>query len=167
MHHDLTTAVLITAAFAAAADYITGRDYFSKAHIPGRSIWYVAPVLAFALYFLQPSLAAVALGWACWRSVLGWGTFGGRMDPRSLRDGALLLLRHAVSMVFVVPVLIFLCHVPIALTLTTMGLFCIAAVLTAYVVTLGAIHNQDVVPDVEFVRGGLFGVFLAIALMSA
>jgi hypothetical protein len=163
---NLLMAVLIIILFG-ISDFVTGRDYFARAHLPGRSIWYVAPALATALYFTHPSLAWVGLAWGLWRGVLGWSSFGGRMDCRTASDAAKMLARDVAGMVFVIPALVYGAHAGLVASLASMAAFCVFA--TAVNVWFGfeASRGHDVDPPVDALHGLGFGLALVSVLATS
>jgi hypothetical protein len=79
----------------APLDWWTGRDLATRWGLPGRSIWYSGPVAAAATW---PHWW-VGASWALWRGVLGWSSFGGSLDPRTVRQVLGLAARNAVGVV--------------------------------------------------------------------
>jgi hypothetical protein len=163
----IVTLALLTTAYW-VTDYWTGRDWFSKHGIDGRSIYYTGPMLMALTGLVWPPLAWLGLGWSLWRSVFGWSSFGGRIDPQNLKDCLHLFFRDMVSMVFVIPALVYACGVSLTVAMSTMTAFCVVAVLIAYFVVTGGEKQTppvDAVPASEAYRGWAFGVFAFLALV--
>lgn len=146
----------------ALADFVTGRDYFAKLKLPGRSIWYVAPVVCLLLWPIDRRLVAVGLSWALWRSVLGWSSFGGAMDPRTWRQGLGLLVRNLVSSIPLALALHFALGWVWLWTIVGVVAFCIWADLLNLWLTSEADRGKDVDPTVDALHGFGLGVLVLV-----
>jgi hypothetical protein len=144
------------------ADYITGRDFLAKLKLPGRSIWWVTPPLCLGLWLMDHRLAAVGIAWALWRSVLGWSSFGGALNPKTTSQGLGLFLRNLVSSIPVVLALVFGLHVFWLVGIAAMVAFCIWATALNFWLTSEATHGRDADPTVDALHGIGFGSMLVI-----
>lgn len=150
------------------ADYWTGRSWFNQRGIDGRSIYYTGPMLMALTGMVWEPLAWLGLGWSLWRSVFGWSSFGGRIDPQNFKDCLHLFFRDMVSMVFVIPALVYACGVSMVRAVESMTAFCVVAVAISYFVVTGGQKQTppvDAVPAAEAYRGWFFGLFAWLALV--
>ncbi|BCB18071.1 hypothetical protein [Bosea sp. ANAM02] len=99
-------AAAMTLVFCAGLNRARGDDRWMPPWLPGRPLWYVAPLLGLVALLIQPPLAAgaVALAYLVW-GVPAWGAIydlgrlpGGRSDH--LRFFARMLLAVPVLLVF-------------------------------------------------------------------
>jgi len=149
-----------------AAEYVTGRGgALFKA--PGRSIWYVGPALALALWFVPYHglpLWSLGVAWALWRGVLGWSSFGGSEDPTTARQLEGEGLRDLVAYLFLLlPLPLF----PLALRIPlAIGAFVFTFCHLALALAQGdeAEEGRDITPGVDLARGAVFGLIWALVL---
>lgn len=146
----------------ALADFATGRDYFAKAKLPGRSIWYVAPAVCLLLWLIDGRLAIIGVSWALWRSVLGWSSFGGALDPRTWQQALGLFVRNLVSSIPLAAAL----HFALGWTWPWIAVgvvaFCIWADLLNLWLTSEADKGRDADPAVDALHGFGLGTLVLI-----
>lgn len=170
MTHILAAAMIGVIVLFGAANFATGRSM--KPWWPTRSVYLTAPIvmaiLALAAWLNHADpirWASVGLGWACWRSVLGWSSFGGSMNPTSLQSALRELLRNAVSSIFPLAAFIY-AGVQWPPAAFAMGMFAIFT--TAIAVWYGAesLKGHDVDPEVDALDGVGFGMAFAALLLA-
>ena len=152
-----------------AANFVTGRDYFKRMRLPGRSIWYVTPLLACAVACVSPPLWPLAFAWAAWRGVLGWSSFGGAMNPTTIAQAAGLAERNALMLPFTTLALWACGHVPLGLAVGMTLLFWVLAEMVSLAYGYWTDHFAgDVDPEVDALHGLLYGgmVLLAVGGLS-
>lgn len=164
----MISAITLTLLFG-AADFVTGRDYFSRLKIPGRSVWYVTPALCGLLALVQPHIPwvwTVGLAWGLWRGTLGWSTFGGRMDVRTYEDGLKMYARDTISVIPTLVALYFVHWAPGG-QLAIWCMFVTFATLVNAWFGWSAAHGQEVDPAVDFLHGAGYGLALYFSLEVA
>jgi hypothetical protein len=157
------------AALFCAADFITGRSL--KPWWPTKSIYLTAPVVVIVLVIAatlahKPVLpwAGLGVGWACWRSILGWSSFGGSMDPQTTSQILRELARNVVSSFFPMAALSFMGVSP-AVAIVSMLVFAMLATVVAIWFGVENRKGHDVDPEVDALHGWLFGILAAAAIV--
>lgn len=150
------------------ADYSTGRSL--KPWWGTRSIYLTGPVWAFwiamaALVLHRNAIgwSAVVAGWALWRSLFGWSTFGGSMDVQTLKQLFAELARNVLSSVFPAVALVFGLHIHWEVAVVAMFGFAVLATSAACWYGWEVEHGHDVGPEVDAIHGMIFGALAVIA----
>lgn len=158
--------MIFLAGLFGVADYFTGRDW---KHLgwPLRSIYAVCPILmaalaAWGMMFSSWHLMWVGLGWGCYRSVLGWSSFGGSMDIQNRKQLIGELERNLLSVAFPILTLILIHRSPYGVI---PAMFLFAAVATMIAVAYGYYVREekiDIGPQTDIARGIAFGLILGV-----
>jgi len=155
---------LLPAIFA-AAEYVTGRDFFARARLPGRSIWYVGPVATALLWTLSgpaTPLWPLGISWALWRGILGWSTLGGSEDPLTTAQVLGLTLRDIAAFAFLLLPIRFWPDVYWTLVVLAATAFTLCHIALAMFQGDAAREGKDITPQIDVARGLAFGFVYAI-----
>lgn len=114
------------------AEYVDGRDILKKAGWPTRSIYAVWPALALVAWLIGglPQVL-LSIGWAFYRSLLGWNPFHNKhgLNPQTPVEVLSLVARNLVSSLFIVVPTAMWLHTGWIFPATVMGVYSVWAAL--------------------------------------